>query len=132
MEGKYQNNINELPELETYRYENIFKVYETQDLGISEGGNFFIYNILKKIEIPETLDNSFFDFFTLNRNIPLTTISYQIYSTTYLWWLIMVVNKILNPYKDLPVGKKIRYIKPEYVKIVIDAITRQLQWDINF
>lgn len=127
MEGKYQNNINELPELETYRYENIFKVYETQDLGISEGGNFFIYNILKKIEIPETLDNSFFDFFTLNRNIPLTTISYQIYSTTYLWWLIMVVNKILNPYKDLPVGKKIRYIKPEYVKIVIDAITRQLQ-----
>lgn len=127
MEGKYQNNIDELPELETYRYENIFKVYETQDLGISQGENFFIYNIIKKIEIPETLDNSFFDFFTLNKNIPLTTISYQIYSTTYLWWLIMIVNKILNPYKELPVGKKIRYIKPEYVKIVIDAITKQLQ-----
>jgi len=127
MEGKFQNNITELPELETYRYENIFKVYETKDLGISGDKNFLMYNIVKKIHIPDNLDNSFFDFFTLNKNLPLTTISYQIYSTTYLWWLIMLVNKIINPYKNLPVGQKIRYIKPEYVKIVLDTITKQLQ-----
>ena len=127
MEGKFQNNITELPELETYRYENIFKVYETKDLGISGDKNFLMYNIVKKIHIPDNLDNSFFDFFTLNKNLPLTTISYQIYSTTYLWWLIMLVNKIINPSKNLPVGQKIRYIKPEYVKIVLDTITKQLQ-----
>ena len=127
MEGKFQNNINELPELETYRYENIFKVYETKNLTVSGENNFFIYNIIKKIHLPDDIDNSFFDFFTLNKNLPLTTISYQIYSTTYLWWLIMVVNKIINPYKDLHIGKDIRYIKPEFVKIVIDAITKQLQ-----
>ena len=127
MEGKFQNNINELPELETYRYENIFKVYETKNLSISGENNFFIYNIIKKISLPDDLDNSFFEFFTLNKNLPLTTISYQIYSTTYLWWLIMVVNKIINPYKDLPNGQKIRYVKPEFVKIILDAITKQLQ-----
>jgi hypothetical protein len=127
MLGKFQKSINELPELETYRYENIFKIYETEELGISEDKNFYMYNIVKKIHLPDDLDNSFFEYFTLNKNIPLTTISYKIYSTTYLWWLIMLVNKIINPYKDLPVGKKIRYIKPEFVKIVIDAITKQLQ-----
>ena len=127
MEGKFQNNISELPELETYRYENIFKVYETKNLTVSGENNFFIYNIIKKIHLPDDIDNSFFDFFTLNKNLPLTTISYQIYSTTYLWWLIMIVNKIINPYKALPIAKDIRYIKPEFVKIVIDAITKQLQ-----
>jgi hypothetical protein len=127
MLGKFQKSIDELPELETYRYENIFKIYETEELGISEDKNFYMYNIVKKIHLPDDLDNSFFEYFTLNKNIPLTTISYKIYSTTYLWWLIMLVNKIINPYKDLPVGKKIRYIKPEFVKIVIDAITKQLQ-----
>ena len=127
MLGKFQKSINELPELETYRYENIFKIYETEELDIYEDKNFYMYNIVKKIHLPDDLDNSFFEYFTLNKNIPLTTISYKIYSTTYLWWLIMLVNKIINPYKDLPVGKKIRYIKPEFVKIVIDAITKQLQ-----
>ena len=43
MEGQFQDKIEELPELELYRYENIFKVYKT-------GGNdFYYYNILKKI-----------------------------------------------------------------------------------
>ncbi len=43
MEGKFQNNIEELPTLELYRYENIFKVFETGDK------NFYYYNILKKL-----------------------------------------------------------------------------------
>lgn len=121
MNGKFQNNIDELKELESYRYENIFKVYETGKK------NYFFYNIAKKIVLPDNLDNNFFDFITLRNNIPLTTISFQIYGTTYLWWLILIVNNIENPVKKLPVGKKIRYIKPNLIKTVVDNIKSQLQ-----
>ena len=38
--GKYQQYVNELPDLELYRYENIFKVIET------ENNNYLYYNIL--------------------------------------------------------------------------------------
>ena len=31
MEGQYQQYINDLPSLEIYRYENIFKVFVTGD-----------------------------------------------------------------------------------------------------
>jgi len=40
--GKFQEGITDLDVLEQYRYENIFKVYETGDK------DFFYYNILKK------------------------------------------------------------------------------------
>ena len=121
MDGIFQNNIDELPNLELYRYENIFKVYETGEK------NFYHYNILKKIELPDDLDNNFFDFIVLQKNTPLTTISYEIYRTTYLWWLILVVNKIDNPVKNMPVGKKIKFIKSEYIKDVLSSIKSQLQ-----
>jgi hypothetical protein len=120
MEGKYQDSIDELPDLELYRYENIFKVYETGDK------NFFYYNILKKIKIPDNLNTTFFDYIVLNNNVPLTTISYEIYGTTYLWWLLLLVNKIDNPVKSLPVGKKIKFIKNKFLKDVLDSIKNQL------
>ena len=43
MEGAYQNKIDDLTDLEVYRYENIFKVYETKNLTVSGENNFFIY-----------------------------------------------------------------------------------------
>ena len=121
MDGKFQNNIEDLPVLELYRYENIFKVFETGDK------NFYFYNINKKISLPDDLNTTFFDYVTLDKKIPLTTLSYRLYGTTYLWWLILVINKIDNPVRDLPVGKKLKYIKNEYIKDVLDNIKNQLQ-----
>ena len=43
--GKYQQYVNELPDFELYRYENIFKVFET------ENNNYLYYNILKTVKI---------------------------------------------------------------------------------
>ncbi len=120
MEGKYQSNIPDLPNLEDYRYENIFKVYQTGDK------NFYFYNINKKIEIPSDLDESFFDYVNLNSKIPLTTLSYQLYGTTYLWWLLMVINKINNPVKNLQPGK-IRFLRSQFLQSVLDNLKNQLQ-----
>ena len=110
MAGKYQNDIDILPDLELYRYENIFKVYERGD------ENVFYYNILKKIRLPDDINEDIFDFVKYSTALPLTTLSYRIYGTTYLWWLIMVVNKIKNPQK-IESGTKISFIKKQFLKI---------------
>jgi hypothetical protein len=121
MNGQYQNYINELPSLELYRYENIFKVYQTGDK------NFYFYNIIKKLAIPDDINSDIFSTVTLKNNIPLTVLSYNLYGTTYLWWLICAVNKIQNPFDPNLSGRSIKVIKKQYIKTVLDSINTQLQ-----
>ena len=118
--GKFQEDITNLPILEQYRYENIFKIYETGDK------DFFYYNILKKIKLPDDMDDELFNTVAYNDALPITTLSYRIYGTTYLWWLIMVVNNISNPAK-IAAGSRVKYIKKQYLKPTIDSIKQQLQ-----
>ena len=120
MDGKFQNDVDLLSDLELYRYENIFKVYERGD------ENFFYYNILKKIKLPDDINEDVFDKVKYTNALPLTTLSYRIYGTTYLWWLIMIVNKIQNPQK-IESGATIRFIKKPFLKIVLQSIKDQLQ-----
>lgn len=120
MIGKYQNKISDLKELELYRYENIFKVYQTGQK------NFYYYNILKKIKLPSELNELLYDSIELPETMPLTTLSYKIYGTTYLWWMIMIVNNINDP-ANIESGKEIKIIKKAYLKTVLDSIKQQLQ-----
>jgi len=120
MDGQYQNKIDTLSDLELYRYENIFKVYTK-----GQNNNFY-YNILKKIKIPNDINENIFDFVTYPEAMPLTTLSYRIYGTTYLWWLIMIVNNIKNPIK-IESGRKIRIVKKAFLKVLLNSIKQQLQ-----
>lgn len=124
MNGQYQNYINELPSLELYRYENIFKVYQTGDK------NFYFYNIIKKLAIPDDINSDIFITVTIKNNIPLTVLSYNLYGTTYLWWLICAINKIQNPFDPNLSGKSIKVIKKQYIKTILDNINTQLQWEM--
>jgi len=63
---------------------------------------------------------------TLPQGLPLTTLSYNAYGTIDLWWLILIINNITNPIKDLPIGKKIKLIKPQYIEQVLQTIESQL------
>ncbi len=120
MDGNYQNNIPQLKNLELSRYENIFKIFNTGEK------NFFYYNINKKISLPNSLDERLLINITLPQGLPLTTLSYNAYGTIDLWWLILIINNITNPIKDLPIGKKIKLIKPQYIEQVLQTIESQL------
>jgi hypothetical protein len=121
--GQYQNYIQEsgLDNLELYRYENIFKLYQIKN------SEFYLYNIIKTIKLPKDINNEIFEIITLQNNIPLTTLSYQIYGTTYLWWLICLLNNIRNPFDINNSGKGLKILKKQYLKPVLDAIKQQLQ-----
>ena len=120
-DGQYQNYIPDLIALDLYRYENIFKVYQTGQK------NFFFYNIIKTIQIPDNINNNIFDTITLYNGVPFTTLSYNIYGTTYLWWLICIINNVKNPFDTNNAGKSFKIIKKQYIKIILDSIKQQLQ-----
>jgi hypothetical protein len=101
------------------RYENIFNMYEFNN----ENDNTYIfYNILSKVTIPSDLDNDVYDYYVVESEMPLTTLSYRLYKTQHLWWLIMAVNKLSNPVKLLAAGAVIKVIKVEYLDIIFNSI----------
>jgi len=120
--GTYQNYNQNLPNLQLYRYENIFKTYQTKDANKD-----YFYNIIRNISVPGDITNDAFFTITYQANIPLTTLSYQIYGTTYLWWLICIINNIQNPFDPANSGKTLKIIKPTYINLVLTTISQQLQ-----
>lgn len=117
-EGTYQSNIPGLPSLGQNRYENIFKLYENEN-------NQLFYNLKKSITFPDNIDDRYIDVFSLDRNVPWTIISYNIYGTIFLWWCITELNKISNPVIMPKSGTVIKYIKPEYIKQIVSQISGQ-------
>ena len=55
--GKYNNEITELPDISEDMYENIFKVYTIKE---DKNSPYYFFNILNKIDFPESLDSSLY------------------------------------------------------------------------
>ena len=119
--GVYQNQINDLQSISNERYENIFKIYNVD----GTSSNYRFYNILNKIAIPDDIDESIIGTINLNVKVPWTILSYKLYRTQFLWWLIFLLNKPKNIfYADS--GIEYKYILPENINSVLDAIESQL------
>ena len=116
IDPKKQNEIFDLPELEEFRYENLFNVYQNEK-------NQYYYNILTKVNFPEAMDESYFDVYVVpNDYMPYTLISYKLYGTILLWWLICSVNNITNPVDFPAAGIKLKVLKP----LLVSGVVQQL------
>ena len=120
--GLPQNQVNFLPNLARTRYENIFKVYK---LLKDKDNSYYFYNILNKVMIPDSIDKNIYNTLTPAKNTAWTILSYRIYGTMDLWWLIYLINKPKNIFlAQASVAHK--YIKPEYVDSILTDIEQQL------
>jgi len=118
MSNQYQNEIDKLPPLDDYSFENIFTVHQD--------GEHYFYNLLRTINFPEDIDSSLFVNYRVKSNMPLTTLSYNVYNTPKLWWLIVLVNRIDNPISFIKPGTLLKVVKPEQVNEIIQTIKSQL------
>lgn len=117
--GKYQIEVPNLPKLQNTRYENIFKIYYDED-------GYPFYNLNKSIVFPQNLDPSLYNLAVYDAPLHWPILSYKLYQTIYLWWMITEVNNIRNPFILPEIGTTLRYIKPEYVQFVLGQIKGQL------
>ena len=109
-----QNDILDLPELDSNRYENIFNVYEQDD--------YYYYNIFNRVTFPSDVSDDVFTNYRITRVYPWTTISHRIYGTQHLWWLIVAANKIQNPTQLPAPGSILRAVKPDYLQTILAKI----------
>lgn len=119
--GTSQNDIVELKQLRLTDYERIFKLYSAT----SNDKNFLFYNILRKVDLPDVIDESLTDTYYVKAPSALTTISYNIYGNIKLWWLVFLVNKqeLENNRFVVSGGTTLKYIKPEFLSAIYGQIT---------
>ena len=118
--GQYQNTISALPDLNIYRYEKILKLYQT-------GNSQYFYNLIQSVFLPDKLDKRALFYITVQQQQPWTTISYNAYKTIELWWLILLTNKIYNPFKLPSTGTVLAIIKLQYIPDILKEINASLQ-----
>lgn len=123
MNGKLQKNIPNLPALDTTRYENIFKVHIVEN---GSRDSYYFYNILNRVTIPDSIDQTLLGTISLNKKLPWTTLSYQLYGTIGLWWLIFLLNKPKNIFYAES-GSQYKYFLPVYVDSIISNILGQVE-----
>jgi hypothetical protein len=122
--GSFREDIASLAQLSQNSYENIFRMYPTED---TQTKTFLYYNLLNSIYIPTPLQSDTYYTITLNRIMPWTVISYDEYKTMNLWWLIVLANNIYNPIMYPPAGTRLNIIKPSFVPAIINNINVQLK-----
>lgn len=122
--GKRPRNVRDLPTLGQDRYENIFRVYELE----KDADNVYLFwNITKRIEIDiNTIDPDALIYYEIQNTFPWTSISYFIYRSQFLWWLLAALNNIQDVTSPPAPGTVIRAIKPEFVDRVLAEIKTQL------
>jgi len=114
----YQNSLTDLPSLKRENYENIFNVYTEED------GHYY-YNLLQTVVIPDNLPAGYYDSYNVTYGDTWPFISYKVYNTPNLWWVILSVNNIINPTQTPEPGTFIKILKTEVVKNILSQITNQ-------
>jgi hypothetical protein len=111
----YQNEINELPRLNQDRYENIFNVYLNED-------NKYYYNLLQNISFPTDLPEGMFTKYTVSPGDTLPYISYKLFGTINMWWVICLINQITNPTTKLEPGTILRVLNNDTLRVILQEI----------
>lgn len=113
-----QNSIKELTKLNPENYENIFNVYqETQ-------GSMHYYNLLQTVVFPKNLPIGMFESYTISQGDTWPFISYKVYDTPNLWWIILLANEIYNPTKMPDPGEFLSIPSINVVKEILSQIKK--------
>jgi LysM repeat protein len=111
----YQNQISELARLTEEKYENIFNVYQDED-------DRYYYNLLETINFPDNLPDAFFTTYTVQPGDTLPFISYKIFSSINVWWVIALANQINNPVLPLETGSQLKIPNMNIIREIISQI----------
>ena len=114
--GIKQNLVAELESLNENLYENIFNI------NLTDGDNFYFYNTLNKVIFPDNISDEVIGEITLQVDKPWTMLSYELYGTIQLWWVVYLLNKPDYIFKA-KASTTYKYIKPNYLTSILKQIT---------
>jgi len=115
-----QNEFEDLPQLNLYRYENFFNIYTDERTGER------FYNILKSVNIFPSGSADVETAHIISESDTWQSISYLHYNIMDLWWLVCAYNSINNPVLRPRPGSTIKILNKQYVSIVLQELHNQL------
>ena len=93
---------------------SIFSAYKDDDGTI-------LYNLYNSVNIEGDIDPSLYTEIYMTDSDDWYTLSHKYYNTTYLWWIILVANKIVNPLE--PYIGKLKILKSGVVSEILNQMT---------
>jgi hypothetical protein len=86
--------------------------------------NEYFLNIFRAYIINNNVQNNvlFYSTYEVSDSDWFDTISQKYYDTSYLWWLIPLMNNMVNPFEDLNPGDNLKILKPEYLYQLLNEI----------
>jgi len=60
-------------------------------------------------------DVSFFQSYEVSNGEYWDNVSYNLYNTPFLWWVIALLNNVVNPFEELEDGQELIVLREEYV-----------------
>lgn len=95
---------------------NMFNILE-------EDNNYFL-NLFRSYTVYNDIksDIVFYDTYEISNNDFWENISYDIYQTVYLWWIICLINDVINPFEEIDDGKNIKVLRYVYIPYLIREI----------
>ena len=60
-------------------------------------------------------DISFFETYEVSNGEYWDNVSYNLYKTPFLWWVIALLNNISNPFEELEDGDQLNVLREEYI-----------------
>lgn len=98
--------------LNTY---DVLKITETNQYFLNHFRSFSIKDEIKS-------DDRYFESYEMEQDDWWDNISYKFYDTGKYWYLLCVLNDVINPYEDVYPGKKIKVLKSTYLYDVLRDI----------
>ena len=71
-----------------------------------------------------TTDVIYYDTYEVGSNAWWDNISNDIYGTPNLWWVVAMMNSVINPFEELEEGSNIKYLKEEYLYTLFKDVER--------
>lgn len=83
-------------------------------------------NIFKSVTINEDAQTDIlaYDTYEVSEGEFWDNISYQVYGTPFLWWVIALMNDVSNPFEELEAGINIKILKTQNLPILFSDMDR--------
>jgi hypothetical protein len=83
-------------------------------------------NVFKSVIVNENAQTDIlaYDTYEVSEGEFLDNISYEMYETPKLWWVVALFNNFTNPFEELEPGSNIKVLKSEHIKTVFSDMER--------
>ena len=97
--------------------DNFFNVY------VNEYSN-YLFNLNSTVYFSNiaSIPMKFFSYYQCKDGETFMGISYKLYGTTHLWWMLMKLNNVTDAFAKIRTGNYIRYLTPSLVSNVLKEL----------